>query len=376
MNPTLTSLPAPVRLAPRSFPAHRRTERVAVLLNTNAGSVTDSIHREIARFVPADDIYVSRDLADARAIVSRVLREGYTTLLIGGGDGTFVGVVNEVLSQLEDEEVTLYAEGGAARKAVTRRRTVKFGVLRLGTGNALAGLVGAATTNVGMIEDILRTRSGDVPETRRIQLIRAGDRLVPFAGLGTDAKVLADFIRVKNLFGHTPLGRLASGVAGYVASGLGLTVPSMVMEGQPANVEVINEGVPVEQLGPDGKVIGRPIATGEVIYRGPCRLAAAGTVPAYGFGFTIFPHALRRPGRMQLRLTAMSASEMVRHLPALWKGRTPCASILDFSAEKVRMRFDRKMPYQVGGDSQAPQDEVRFAVDPRSIELLDFKSHG
>jgi diacylglycerol kinase family enzyme len=375
MTAPLTSLSS-LRLAPRSFAAHRRTEKVAVLLNPNARAVTEHVQREIARFVPASDLFVSHDLGEARAIVGRVLQQGYTTLLIGGGDGTFVGFVNEVVSQLQDEEVMLYADGGAARKVVTRKRTIRFGILRLGTGNSLAGLVGAASTQVGLVEDILRARSGDVTATRQVHLVRAEDRLAPFAGLGTDAKVLSDYIKVKNLFGHTPVGRLASGVAGYLASGLGITVPSMVMEGQPANVEVINEGSPVEQLGPDGRAIGRPIRNGEVIYRGPCRLAAVGTVPCYGFNFTIFPHALRRPGRMQLRLTAMSAAEMVRYLPALWKGRTPCASILDFSAEKVRLRFDRKMPYQVGGDPQAERDDVQLSVDPRPVELLDFKSHG
>jgi diacylglycerol kinase family enzyme len=79
---------------------------------------------------------------------------------------------------------------------------------------------------------------------------------------------------------------------------------------------------------------------------------------------------------MQLRLTAMTTGELLPHIPAIWKGRTPCASILDFSAEKVRLSFDRPMPFQIGGDAQGMRQKVTLGIDSRPVEMLDFKSHG
>src|SRR5215468_1347607 len=56
------------------------------------------------------------------------LRRGYHTVFCGGGDGTFIGFADEILTEAE-----------AARAAAPR-----FGVLKLGTGNGLASLVQAS----------------------------------------------------------------------------------------------------------------------------------------------------------------------------------------------------------------------------------------
>src|SRR5947209_20468621 len=72
----------------------RSAERVAVLLNANAKSVSEHLKRELENFVPPDDLYYSRCFDDARSIARTVLDKGYRTVLTGGGDGTFVGYVN------------------------------------------------------------------------------------------------------------------------------------------------------------------------------------------------------------------------------------------------------------------------------------------
>src|SRR5438045_8221274 len=69
-------------------------DRVAVLLNANARSVSDALKRELENFVPPEDLYYSRCFDDARSISRQVLDKGYRTVLTGGGDGTFVGYVN------------------------------------------------------------------------------------------------------------------------------------------------------------------------------------------------------------------------------------------------------------------------------------------
>ena len=354
----------------------KRGEQVAVLLNANAKSVNEKLRAEIARFVPERDVYYSRSLDDARQIVSTVIDRGYDTLLTGGGDGTFVGYVNEVMTQLDARgENRPMSRGGAVLKLQPQvGRLPKFGILRLGTGNALAGLVGASRRPVGVVEDILRARSGDVARTRSIHLVDAYGKLAPFAGLGLDAQVLNDYVGLKGLFEGTPLQTLGTGGLGYFMSISAKSVPALALQ-KTVNVVVYNEGGPARQIAPDGRHTGKAIAPGEVIYQGPVRFAAAGTVPYYGYNFTIFPHALRSPGQMHLRLTALSVPQVLSHLPEIWKGRTP-AGMLDFHADRVRMVFERPMPFQVGGDAEGYRSEVTLGVGPRPVELLDFTARS
>lgn len=354
----------------------RSNESVAVLLNANAKSVSEKLCKEIGRFVPAEDVFFSRSLEDARHITREVLERGYSTVLTGGGDGTFVGYMNEMRAMSNSaNSVPAWMHGGAAaRLSPEPARHPTYGVLKLGTGNALAHLLGSSGSNVGVVEDILRARSGDATKTRSLYMVDAERKLAPFAGMGLDAQVLNDYVAIKKRFESTPFAALGSGELGYFLAVTCKSAPTVLMKREVPNVRIVNEGATAFQLGPDGQPVGRPIETGEVVYEGACRMAAAGTVPTYGYGFTIFPHALKAPGRMQLRLTAMSVPEIFRNLPAIWKGRTPSSSILDFQVDKVRMTFDRPMPYQIGGDAEGYREEVVLGVDPIPVEMLDFKN--
>jgi hypothetical protein len=157
---------------------------------------------------------------------------------------------------------------------------------------------------------------------------------------------------------------------------IGRTIPSYLLARGTPNVEVINLGAPAHQIGPDGKPLGRDIQSGEIIYKGPCKVAAAGTVPNYGFGFQMFPYAMRAPGRFQLRLTAISVPTILANLRALWRGGTPPEGVLDFQCEKALIKFDRDMPLQVGGDAEGYRREVLFDMSERPLDLLDFRARG
>src|SRR5258705_3248345 len=94
----------------------------------------------------------------------------------------------------------------------------------------------------------------------------------------------------------------------------GSCFPACLLKRSVPTVEVVNLGGPVQQLGPDGKQVGSDIERGEILFRGPCKIAAAGTVPDYGFGVQIFPHTLMAHRRVQLRLTGLCAARMPRNL--------------------------------------------------------------
>lgn len=359
------------------LPVRHASEKVAVLLNAKARNVSDGLKRELENFVPPEDLYYSRCFDDARRIARQVLDRGYRTVLTGGGDGTFVGYVNCLFEEAMQPGAGTSA--GALKLVPLPAHAVRLpriGALKLGTGNAVADFSGASGKRVGVVEDILRARSGEVSIARPLHLLAHDGKRAPFAGLGIDAAVLNDYVRVKESVNGTRFSFLGAGGLGYFCSVVGRTIPAYVLQRAVAGVEVVNLGGPAQQIGPDGKPLGRDIQRGEIIYRGPCKIAAAGTVPNYGFGFQIFPYATRAPGRFQLRLTALSVPSILANLRTLWRGGPPPAGVLDFHCEKVRIRFDRDMPLQVGGDAEGWRREVVFEMAERPLDLLDFRARA
>src|SRR5580692_4483219 len=117
--------------------------RVAVLLNPNAKRVSAAVRGAIANVVSPEDIFVSHSESEARRIARTVVARGYQTVFTGGGDGTFMGFLNKICD------------------CVGSTRLPRFGILRLGTGNALASHVGAASARgAGVLDDLLRVRAG------------------------------------------------------------------------------------------------------------------------------------------------------------------------------------------------------------------------
>ena len=340
-----------------------------MLLNANARSVSDGFKRELENFVPPEDLYYSRCFEDARVISRQVLDKGYRTILTGGGDGTFVGYVNCLFEQAQ-QPAGAHLRGALKLLPIPAHAVElpRFGVLKLGTGNAVADFSGASGRRLGVVEDILRARSGEVSIARALHLLSHDGKRAPFAGLGIDAAVLNDYVSVRD--------RLGPGGLGYFCSIVGKTLPRFLLQRGVPMVEVVNLGGRAQHLGPDGKRIGRDIERGEIIYRGPCKIAAAGTVPNYGFGFQIFPHALLAPGRFQLRLTAIGVPKILANLRTLWRGGPAPSGILDFHCDKVLIKFDREMPLQVGGDAEGYRREVVFEMAERPLELLDFRARG
>jgi diacylglycerol kinase family enzyme len=358
------------------LPVRSAPERVAVLLNANARSVSDGLKRELENFVPPEDLFYSRCFGEARSISRQVLDRGYRTVLTGGGDGTFVGYVNCLFEEAMQPRAAAHGSLKLLPLPEHAVRMPRLGVLKLGTGNAVADYSGASARRIGVVEDILRARSGEVSQTRPLHLLVHEGKRAPFAGLGIDAKVLNDYELLKESVKGSRLQFMGNGGLGYFCSVIGKTIPFYALSRGVPNVEVINLGAPAQRIGPDGKPLGRHIERGEIIYKGPCKIAAAGTVPNYGFGFQIFPFAVHTPGRFQLRLTAISVPTVLRNLRTLWRGGTPPDGVLDFSCEKALIRFDRDMPLQVGGDAEGYRREVVFEMLQRPLELLDFRTRG
>lgn len=332
-------------------------QRVAVILNENARGVRRRVIDDLAELVPPHDLYLSRSLDHSRQIAARVVERAYDTVFCGGGDGTFVQCLSDVAAEARRRE----------------RALPSFGVLRLGTGNALADALGASRpTADGLAHDIGRARRPG--RARPLQLLEVDGKLTPFAGCGLDAQILDDFAK---------LGRVVDKLTGPFAGAIGagpryaLTVglrstPRFVMTRLP-EIEIINTGEPVYPIyWRNGRILeDEPIATGAVIWRGRASLASCSTIPNFGLGMRMFPWADAREGRFQLRCATASAYETLRNLPAVFRGEYRSPSLADFLCTAVEIRMERPVPVQVGGDlSDGKRARLRVEMAAAPVHVL------
>ncbi len=332
---------------------------VAVVVNGNAKSVTEEVISILDQILRGTDLFVSRDLDEAKEIATKLVERGYSTVLTGGGDGTFTVMVTEVVRAAD-----------AAGKPRPR-----FGYLKLGTGNALAHVVGA-TGRRALAADIRRLR--DEAGSRKIGLVEVDGLLAPFCGFGADAEVLRDYGLVKERLARTPLKPFAAGPLSYLVSSMTRTAPNFLLRRMP-HCRVTNLGPEALRLGENGRVIGRPIQAGEVVYEGPARIVAASTIQYYGFGLRMFPFAEDRSDRMSLRISTLGPGEFIANMRSIWKGEYHDSSnMLDYLVKEVRVEMDPSTPFQIGGDVVDERDQANLRLSDKPIRLVDFYAppHG
>ncbi len=331
--------------------------RIAVVVNGNAKSVTQEVISTLDQILLGGDLFVSRSLDDARHIARTIVSRGYGTVLTGGGDGTFTVMVTEVVRE--------------GRKQ--NRPPPRFGLLKLGTGNALAWVVGARDPKSGELAADIARLTQDAG-SRSMRLIEVEGFIAPFCGFGADADVLADYAKVKAGLQRTPLRSVAPGLLSYGLAAVTRSIPNALLKRMP-HCRIVNQGGEAYRIGAKGALIGQPIARGAVIYEGPMRLCGMSTIPYYGYGFRMFPYAEERPDRMHLRLTTMSPLEFVRHFNEMWRGEYDNPhTLFDYLVESLSIELDPPTDFQIGGDPRGKRGKLEITLSPTPIQLVDFYS--
>jgi len=341
---------------PLASPARWSTaaDRVAVVVNGKAKQVTEELVETLGQIVQSGDLFVSRSLEEGRDIARVIVERGYPTVLTGGGDGTFVQMVSWIAKVAD-----------AMKKPLPR-----FGLLKLGTGNAMAWVLGAGQQHRGVVADLARLRSEG--GSRELHLIEVEDMLTPFAGLGADAVALDHQRRTRTALEKMPgLRKAASGPVTYTLSMLALSLPRFLLAPMP-RFRVVNDGAPAQRLGQDGRPVGSDIAAGEVLYDGPANLLMFGTIPYWGFGARVFPFAEERSDRFNLRVIAFGSVEAVAHVKGIWRGTHRSKRLHDFLVEAVRIECTPPTPLQIGGDAVGERSVVRARLSPRPIRVVDY----
>lgn len=329
--------------------------RIAVVVNGNAKSVTEEVISTLDHILQGGDLFVSRHIKEAAEIARTIVEQGYGTVLTGGGDGTFTVMVTEVVR--------------AAERA--GRPTPRFGLLKLGTGNALAWVVGASPLSENLVSaDIERLHRE--ASTKKIHLVSVDGFLTPFAGLGADAQILADYNRTKSALQDTPLAPFGRGLTGYGLAALSRSLPAMLFRRMP-NIRVINEGADAWPVDDTGLHRDRAIKKGGLIYEGPARMAAMSTIPYYGFGMKLFPFANLAEGRLNLRISRLGPPQALLSARGIWNGTYYDPRYLsDFLVEEISIECSEALEFQIGGDSQGLRSTVRARVTPEALDLVDF----
>lgn len=330
-------------------------DRIAVVVNGNAQGVSREVINTLDQILRGGDLFVSHRLQDVSEIARTVVARGYGTVLTGGGDGTFTVVVSAVVREAERQ--------GAG--------VPRFGLLRLGTGNALAWVLGASQGGRrGLGADVRRLLAD--AGSRPLRLVEVEGYITPFCGFGADAVVLRDYQVVKDALSRTPLRSVAPGPVSYLLGTVTRSLPSFLVRPLP-HCRIVNLGSDACRVGAGAKVRGAPVRAGEVIYEGPVRVVSASTISFSGFGFRYYPYADERDDRMHLRVSTMGVPEFVQNFQRIWRGEydNP-VTLFDYLVEHVAVQFDPATELQIGGDVRGARSRVELRLSPRPIRLVDF----
>jgi len=346
----------------------QKAKEYAVILNENARRVTKRVVQSAQEMVPKVALYSSRTKEEAYQIMKELLDRGVNRIICGGGDGTFVNLLDQAKSYLEEKNRRLQEMGRQARDGLSRISMPEFGVLKLGTGNSLAPLLGIKN---GLKPVKLLAQGNDFP-TRRINLLETDRQCFIFCGMGWDAQILNDYFWLKKRFQAPILSRFVQSLWGYLAAIALRTIPSVTLRRGRIYAELRNLGNRLYRIRPDRSVEPLDCPPGEIFYKGPCNLTGASTTPYYGYKLKAFPFAMKEPGLMHVRLVKAGVPELVTHAWSIWKGRYQSPNFVDYLAENVHFSFSGEMPLQIGGDAEGTCREFSIKVSDCTVDLLDF----
>ncbi len=329
--------------------------RSAFLLNANARSVTKAQRQKLLKLIPKEHFYCSTSISEAKNFISEILEKGYANVFCGGGDGTVVSAIN-LINDLG--------------KNVPEHELPRIGVLRLGTGNALASVLEAGRP----LDDIKTILGGKNLEPVLLDMIENREgRMTPFAGIGYDGELMNDFEAIKDVFFDSPLRKTFTSLFGFTFAGVFKTLPRQINK-KPPHV-VIKSTKPAYRIkkvrGKDEEIF---LEAGSVLYDDRAPLICVGTVKYVGLNFTMFPFASKRPGYMHLRISAVPISVCLANLyPAIWNGTFRHPKLFDFLVKDVTIESDESLPYQFGGDAMGYKKKLEFSVSKDPVKMVRIK---
>ncbi len=324
--------------------------RYAVLLNARAKRWTGDLHGDIQRWVSPRDLYLTDDFTQAERTLDRLVKEDYDFIFTGGGDGTIAYLINSI-------------ERRVRSGMVSREKAPGVGVLRMGTGNALASYVESSD----IVDDLRKLREGGPMVVYDVQMVDCAEGLFPFVGFGWDGLILNDYDALKDAVRGTAVENYVTGLGGYAMSIGSRSIPNAVKVGAvPTILTALDHCIEID---PQGNEIAEWHAD-DVMFDGMAKVCGCGTIPYWGFKIRMFPHCNQRQGYFQLRVYWGSVSWILKHLPAFWDGALEPGKYREFLCKGVRCEFpDKPLAYQVGGDAKGFERMVEWKTSEFPAKL-------
>lgn len=336
---------------------------LAILVNANAKRGGRRIAVQTARFLPGANVKLTRTLEEVTTWLREVLPTKPAVVLSAGGDGTAIALVNAL-----------------ARVVPENEPLPPIGMLKLGTGNAWANVLGAPKLAGSLaILRALGDREEPLP-LRRFGLVDVAypqepglGTLAHFAGAGWDAEILNDY-KEQLEQSKGPPRFFAKSVYGYLSAMLTRTAPKSIVLGRPhVLIENLGDEVyTVDRTGAIARVEGAK--RGTVLWDGLMSVAGAATCPEFGYHFRAYPFAERLLGMINVRVFDRSTFGGIMSIPKLWTGAHPLRGMHDWFTTAARFTFSRPMAIEVGGDALPPRRTVEMRVSPREARVLDWRA--
>ncbi len=327
----------------------------------NAKKVNQDVLDEFSKYMKADDIYVTHSIEEADQSMDKIIEKRYPLVLCGGGDGTVMRIIEQMNLRVKERN----RDGGDYK-------IPKFCILKLGTGNAISGLLEVPKG----AQPILSVRQSAEEELnfKRFNIIEADKRIFHFGGFGIDALVVNDHIDFKNRFSKGFMWRLTNTLAGYFMAVILKSIPKVVLHGFKLNIRIINDSdSPVYKATHSRGIEETPFKKGDVIFEGPADVVVFGTTTDFGYKLRAMPFAFAKPGYFNLRLGDTGVFKLLLNLRPLWKGTIEHPGLYDFLVQKVKIEFDEKAPLQLGGDPEGYRKELHLKISNYTPDILDFR---
>jgi diacylglycerol kinase family enzyme len=316
-----------------------RVKAVAIV-NGNARRLRGRVRDKLERVLPGR-VRFTESLDEARTTIRAEVRRGADMVILGGGDGTIV--------------MGLTLLGEACRGA--GKREPEIGVLRLGSGNAIADTLGAGDD---IVEDLERLARGGGAR-RRVPLIEVCGVRAPFVGMGVDALLLEDHEAIDRVVDRVPIARRILGGASRYALSVALRSVPRFATGSRPNAIVTNLGGNAIEMTKSGPT-GREEPAGQELWKGACTLVAGATIPYFGFGLKMFAFASTRDGKFHLRCGDASLFEIMRNTPAAFRGDYFSDHVTDYLCDRVEIALDQETAVEAGGELLGRRNHVELAL--------------
>ncbi len=327
--------------------------KFAVLLNARAKRWTGDLHEQIQRWVPAGDLFLTDDFTQAERTLDRIVDSEYDVIFTGGGDGTIMYLMNAIEKRIR-------------KGLVERGNAPPAGVLKMGTGNAMATYLGCRS----IVDDLEALRGGaplDVYDTYMVQ--DAKNLAFPFAGFGWDSILLNDYDAFKEAAKQTPFENYVTGMFGYGVSIVTRSIPTAFKQGS-FPIRITTKGF-AKRIDQQGKVL-ESFESGQVIYEGEVKTASIGSIANWGFSIRMFPHATHEEGYVQLRLFNGKLRNILKRIDKFWKGNFKDGEVADFLIRDIELEIlGAPVAYHVAGDPCGYENRVHWKVtDPVKLAVV------